>query len=60
MAGGCRPCLHPPARHVPRLQHNRPTPACPMQAALAKQEPVVYNKENPLNPFFVVYGKRRT
>jgi 3'(2'), 5'-bisphosphate nucleotidase len=28
------------------------------QAALAKGQPVVYNKENILNPFFVVYGKR--
>lgn len=28
------------------------------QAALAKQVPVQYNKMNPLNPFFVVYGKR--
>ncbi len=30
----------------------------PPQAALAKGEPVQYNKEHPLNPFFVVYGKR--
>lgn len=29
-----------------------------LQAALAKDVPVQYNKENPLNPFFVVYGKR--
>lgn len=28
------------------------------KAALAKGEPVQYNKENPLNPFFVVYGRR--
>ena len=26
--------------------------------ALAKERPVVYNKEHPLNPYFVVYGKR--
>ena len=26
--------------------------------ALEKQLPVVYNKEHPLNPYFVVYGKR--
>lgn len=25
---------------------------------LAKEMPVVYNKEHPLNPYFVVYGKR--
>lgn len=29
------------------------------QVALARQQPVQYNKENPLNPFFVVYGKRK-
>lgn len=37
------------------------TPRCDstsLQAALAKGEPVQYNKENPLNPFFVVYGRR--
>lgn len=28
------------------------------KAALARDVPVKYNKENPLNPFFVVYGKR--
>ena len=26
--------------------------------ALSKEAPVVYNKEHPLNPYFVVYGKR--
>jgi hypothetical protein len=30
-----------------------------LQAALAKQQPVEYNKPDPLNPFFVVYGKRK-
>ena len=29
------------------------------RAALARREPVRYNKEAPLNPFFVVYGRRR-
>ncbi|PRW61118.1 3 (2),5 -bisphosphate nucleotidase [Chlorella sorokiniana] len=29
------------------------------QAALARQQPVQYNKESPLNPFFVVYGRRQ-
>ena len=29
------------------------------QEALAKEQPVVYNKENILNPFFVVYGSRK-
>lgn len=29
-----------------------------LQAALARGEPVQYNKPDPLNPFFVVYGKR--
>ena len=29
------------------------------RAALAKDEPVLYNKEAPLNPFFVVYGSRK-
>ena len=29
------------------------------RAQLAKRAPVVYNKEKPLNPFFVVYGKER-
>lgn len=28
------------------------------KAAVAKDKPVVYNKENTLNPFFVVYGRR--
>jgi 3'(2'), 5'-bisphosphate nucleotidase len=28
------------------------------KAAVARDEPVKYNKEEPLNPFFVVYGKR--
>lgn len=27
------------------------------QAALARNEPVSYNKPDPLNPFFVVYGR---
>jgi hypothetical protein len=30
-----------------------------LQDALQKEEEVVYNKENLLNPFFVVFGKRR-
>ena len=30
----------------------------PWEEALARQNPVVYNKENDLNPFFVAYGKR--
>lgn len=30
-----------------------------LQAALARQQPVEYNKPNPLNPYFVVYGRRR-
>lgn len=29
------------------------------QTALAEQKPVVYNKESFLNPYFIVYGKRR-
>ena len=29
------------------------------EEALKKGEPVVYNKENDLNPFFVAYGKRK-
>lgn len=29
-----------------------------MQTALAKQEKVVYNKPDILNPYFVVYGRR--
>lgn len=29
------------------------------QEALSRQQAVQYNKENPLNPFFVVYGKRK-
>jgi hypothetical protein len=36
----------------------KPCHAC-LQAALAKEEPVQYNKQNPLNPFFVVYGRRQ-
>lgn len=28
------------------------------QAALAQEKPVVYNKEDVLNPYFVVYGRR--
>lgn len=28
------------------------------RSVLAENKPVVYNKENPLNPFFVVYGAR--
>ena len=32
--------------------------ACP-QKALMKEQPVVYNKESMLNPFFVVFGRRR-
>lgn len=34
-------------------------PGVDWRAELTKQDPVIYNKENPLNPFFVVYGKRR-
>lgn len=30
-----------------------------VQEALSRQQAVQYNKENPLNPFFVVYGKRK-
>jgi hypothetical protein len=30
-----------------------------VQAVLAEQQPLRYNKENVLNPFFVVYGKRQ-
>jgi len=30
-----------------------------VQAALAKETSVQYNKPNALNPFFVVYGKRQ-
>ena len=33
-------------------------PGVTWREALAKQLPVVYNKQNPLNPFFVVYGAR--
>ena len=29
------------------------------RAVLAEERPVVYNKPGTLNPFFVVYGKRR-
>lgn len=42
-------------RCMPGIPHMPPLP----QAALARQQPVQYNKENPLNPFFVVYGKRK-
>jgi len=28
------------------------------RAVLEKDDPVVYNKEDPLNPYFVVYGRR--
>lgn len=34
-------------------------PTCCLQKALIKEQPVVYNKENMLNPFFVVFGRRR-
>jgi 3'(2'), 5'-bisphosphate nucleotidase len=37
---------------------NKGTPLEDWQEALAKGEAVVYNKENILNPFFVVYGSR--
>jgi hypothetical protein len=30
-----------------------------LQAALVKEQAVVYNKENMLNPFFVVFGRRQ-
>lgn len=30
-----------------------------MQEAILREQPVVYNKEAPLNPFFVVFGRRR-
>ena len=33
-------------------------PGVAWREALAQQRPVVYNKPNPLNPFFVVYGRR--
>jgi hypothetical protein len=33
-------------------------PGVTWREALAKQQPVTYNKRNPLNPFFVVYGRR--
>jgi hypothetical protein len=29
-----------------------------LQEVLKQERPVQYNKEDPLNPFFVVYGKR--
>ena len=32
----------------------------PWKEALAKNQPVVYNKEDDLNPFFIAYGKRTT
>ena len=35
-------------------------PGVTWREALAQQRPVVYNKPNPLNPFFVVYGRRIT
>lgn len=30
------------------------------QDAVLKEQPLVYNKENLLNPCFVVFGKRRS
>lgn len=37
-----------------------PAPLLPVptisQAALARRQPLEYNKPDPLNPFFVVYG----
>ena len=34
-------------------------PGVDWRAELARAMPVVYNKPEPLNPFFVVYGRRR-
>ena len=34
-------------------------PGMDWRAELARGAPVVYNKAEPLNPFFVVYGRRR-
>lgn len=33
-------------------------PGVEWRTALAQQQPVLYNKRNVLNPFFVVYGRR--
>lgn len=30
-----------------------------VQAALMKEQPLIYNKEDLLNPFFVVFGQRK-
>lgn len=34
-------------------------PLPPQQDELVKEQAVVYNKEDMLNPYFVVFGKRR-
>ncbi len=34
-------------------------PGVSWRDALAERKPVAYNKEHPLNPFFVVYGARQ-
>ncbi len=34
-------------------------PGVSWRDALAEGKPVAYNKEHPLNPFFVVYGARQ-
>lgn len=33
--------------------------ACDLQDALLQETPMVYNKPDMLNPFFIVFGKRR-
>ena len=42
----------------PSHSHPHPTPT-PTQDALIKEAPVVYNKEELLNPAFIVFGRRR-
>jgi hypothetical protein len=49
----------------PLLLQLQPQNLCPVllpahvQAALVKEQPLVYNKESMLNPFFVVFGRRQ-
>eukprot|EP01025_Chloroclados_australasicus_P066386 TRINITY_DN9141_c1_g1_i1.p1 TRINITY_DN9141_c1_g1~~TRINITY_DN9141_c1_g1_i1.p1 ORF type:complete len:332 (-),score=53.10 TRINITY_DN9141_c1_g1_i1:533-1528(-) len=42
------------------LCDNKGNPLEDWKEALAKKKPLVYNKEDSLNPFFVVYGKEKS
>ncbi len=53
------PTTRCPHRRTTRIRLAPPMPLPPQQDELVKEQAVVYNKEDMLNPYFVVFGKRR-